>query len=81
MAVVFSELSSTNKEAILPCFEVPFPICCKELRESANSWSVFSAGVHKLRSPYRRTDLILQDGTLYVWMFSMEFASFRLSGA
>jgi hypothetical protein len=63
MIVVFSERSSTNKEAILPSFEVPFPICMKKLRESANSWSVFSAGVYKLRSPYRRTALIVQDDT------------------
>jgi len=61
--VVFSERSSTSNEAILPCFEVLFPICWKELRESANSWNAFSAGVHQLPSPYRRTDLILQDGT------------------
>ena len=63
MMVVFSERSNTSKEAILPCFWNTVPICWKDLRESANSWSVFSAGVHKLRSPYRRTDLILQDFT------------------
>ena len=61
--VVFSEPSNTNKEAIQPCFEATFPIWRKELRESANSWSVFSAGVHKLPSPYRRKDLILQQWT------------------